>query len=421
MPQPRPKLDIQAEGVVDLAHMAARDFVRICVPFALYDAMRWRAVFPAKASFIRAKLQGVNFYKAELHEADFSEAEMQRSNFLLAKMRRATFFKSNLRAISIQRADLRGAHFEDCDANGADFGSADLSVARFSFCGLEGADFEQSKLDWGRVHKNLAGASMRSASLTGAHLYAECSGVDFSGASMTGAMLEGASFGGRSFFCIVEKVGRPPSLSFAWLGLLQPTFDASKEPRADSVAIRFPGAIMSQLKGLDTPLRYVRLSGVSRDDCLQKLPSAANTRSSEIVELIQDFVAQIRDLSVHEIEEVIWPIELEPVLKSAFDASHVARATRTVTLLRVGIGRVEFSSPNGAAWMDQGTLESFTRLSKDAQLPAHRDDLSEWKTTMEGELSRVEPRGNYFGAWLNDRAKWSVWNELEKATPSVSK
>jgi hypothetical protein len=424
VPQPRSGFERQDERVLELTHMAAGDFEKLCVPFAMYDTQRparWTVVFPKGSSFRQARLQGASLYRSVLNEADFTEADLQRACFLLSKMRRATFYKTSLQAASIQQADLRGAHFEDCAAKGIDFVAADLSGARFGFCGLEGADFEQAKLDWGRILGNLAGASLRFTSLKGTHLRSNCEGADLSEAVVTGAMLEGSSFGGQRCFVLVERVTGPPSGSFAWPGLFQPTYDTSNQMSAGRVEVLFPGAILSQLKGMDEPLEYVRLSGVSRDDCIQRLASAAKTQTAELAEQTEDFLAQVRYLSDHEVEEVIWPIELEPVLNSAFGANRVSRASRTITLLRVGAGRVEFYSPSGAAWMDKGTLESFTRLLKAARLPNHRDDLNDWLVSMASDLSIVEPRGSYFGAWLDDRSKWSVWKELEKQTPSVSK
>jgi uncharacterized protein YjbI with pentapeptide repeats len=426
-PEPRPKFDRQDERIIELSHMDARDFERLCVPFAMYDTQRsaqWTVVFPAGAIFRRAKLQGAHFYKSELHEADFTEAEMQRADFLLAKMRRAKFYKTNLQGATIQQADLRGAHFEDSSANGADFGSADLSGARFSFCSLEGSDFEGAKLDWGRVLGNAVGANMKFASLKGAHLYGDFAGADFFEAVLKGTMLEGASFGGRRLYCKVGTVTGPPSGSFAWGGLFEPILDASDEASNGRVAILFPGAVLSKLKEIDAPLKYVRLVEVSRGECLQELTKLiAAKRGDTIYEQAEDILAQVRYLSDHELENVLWPDSLEPVLKQAFGGQRTQMRERAVTLLRVGIGRTSFKSKDGAAWMDKATLELFSKiLADDVHVAMARNLWEKGKIDdIRADLSQVEPRGNYSGAWLHDRSQWSFWREFEKANPSASK
>jgi hypothetical protein len=428
VPEPRPKYDPQDEHVINLSHMDARDFERLCVPFAMYDTLRpaeWTVAFPEGASFRQAKLQGANFYNAELNKADFTEAQMQRANFLLAKMRRAKFLKTNLEAASIQQADLRGAHFEDCSANGADFVAADLSCTRFSFCGLEGVAFEQAKLDWGRVLGNLAGASLRFASLKGTHLYSECAGADLSEAVLTGAMLEGTSFGGKRLFCKVERATGPPSGSFAWQGLFGRTFISSNETSPGTVAVVFPGAILSQLKEVQTPLKYIRLVEVSRDECLQKLDKlTAGKKGDALCELAQDILAQVHYLADQEIEDILWPDSLEPLLKQAFGAQRTQTRERGITLLRVGIGRTSFNSDGGAAWMDKGTLESFSRIMRNdvhSRMAAH-DEWEKGKINeIAADLKQIEPRGNYSGAWLHERSQWSFGDEFERANPAVSK
>jgi len=75
------------------------------------------------------------------------------------------------------------------------------------------------------------------------------------------------------------------------------------------------------------------------------------------------------------------------------------------------------NSKAGAAWMDKETQESFARILADAtKAPTTRTDWVPGKLDeIRDDLTKVEPRGNYFGAWLNDRANWSVWRELEMA------